>query len=1312
MRSPFVYLRGNKKTVTDDLRRQPVSPAAGPQPSFPSQTPFRPDEPPALGERPAPLDNNLARGAGGPGPGLALPAIPGYEVLGEVGRAGMGVVYKARHRALDRLVAIKMLRDGARADREQVQRFITETQILARLDHPDIIRLLEVGECQGQVFMALEYADGGTLADLLGRHRLTQSDAAGLVERLARAVHHAHQRGILHRDLKPANILLSVVRGPSVASGPGLSTDNGQSLGDTAPTQERPEGDPPRVSPSSILVDAGAESRDQVPAGSAPDEPAALRPWDIRNGPADRPVRPLLEQLHPKIADFGLGRREQVPAQTLPGTILGTPAYMSPEQARGLRALTAATDVYALGVILYEALSGCPPFLGPDVLATLDLVRNAMPRSLHELVPSISPELDGICLKCLDKEPEGRYASALELAEELSRALAGRPLVQTPLDEKEESRRRRTGEAAARGLQALESGQLPEALLWFAEALQREVSGGRSRTPWASHCRTARWGWEEELLRIRIGVLLRQAPRLVQLWFPESPPVRAAFGPQGCLAAAGEDGTIRILDPETGRVLTRMTWHQGGVNALSFSADGRLLASAGDDGTARVWDPATGEGLSAPLRHPGWVTQSALSPDGLRLVTGCVDGTARVWDWVAGQALFLATHGGMLWSVGFCPRGETIYTAGWDGLCRTWDAHTGWSRGIPMKHGNGLRLAAFSPDGLRLATGGEDGTARVWSVATGEPVTWPLRHPRPVRQLAFSQDGRWLLTVSGGEARCWDAETGEPGGNPLPAAVLAGQGEYNPEGRRADCGRDGLLRLWDWGYGQPAEEDWDRWSLLPQLEHGARQGSSGQIPRLRRHTPPADLPVLATFPDGRLQAVQGPDGNVRVLAASGEPVTRWLPCQGWATVAVFGAEGWTLTVADEQGRQQVWDLSPERRPAEDLVHLVQLLTGHELDDGGSLREVEAERLFGLWEKLRGRYPDRFEVRLEEKIRWHDEAVRACEGAGLWAEAVGHLDALQVLEPRSALPWGRKGRVWLRAGLWAEAVEAYSRAIEQEGAEWVYWHGRGLAWRCLGHWDQAARDFGQAAEQGGGWRSSQKQVLALVHLRRYEEAAAALNVARAWNPRAPEIATMHGFLHAHLGLWPEAAAGFARGRALGERRPWARYLHALVCLRRKDIASYQNLCRDLLKEAEESRDVNVGAWAAWTCVVGANPAVDSEKVLLRAEQVGKAYQQMGSELRAFSHTLTGAALCAAGRWEAAILHLEVAPTQEGSPWDWLLLARAHRADGDRRAARRWLNRAMRWLHSSRAASLRWHQRLELRFLLRQARPRKHQDQARR
>jgi len=275
----------------------------------------------------------------------------GYVIMGELGRGGMGVVYKARQVGLNRIVALKMVLSGAHASAHQLGRFRTEAEAVARLRHPNIVAIHEVGERDGLPYFSLEYLDGGSLTDLIKREPQPPERAATIAAQLARGVQYAHAHGIIHRDLKPANILFDAERVP-------------------------------------------------------------------------------------KITDFGLAKNlaEGADSHTQSGTIVGTPSYMAPEQARGeIRDVGPAADIYSLGAILYELLTGRAPFLGSTLLETLEQVRAQEPVPPRQLVPKVPRDLETISLKCLQKDPSKRYATAADLADDLERFRAGQPILARPV---------------------------------------------------------------------------------------------------------------------------------------------------------------------------------------------------------------------------------------------------------------------------------------------------------------------------------------------------------------------------------------------------------------------------------------------------------------------------------------------------------------------------------------------------------------------------------------------------------------------------------------------------------------------------------------------------------------------------------------------------------------------------------------------------------------------------------------------------------------------------------------------------------------
>ncbi len=326
--------------------------------------------------------------------------IPGYEIFSELGRGGLAVVYLARDLRLNRYVALKMLLADRFASENIPKRLLLEAEATARLQHPNIVQIYEVDQHAGHPFLALEYISGGTLAAWMERRPQDPRDAAQIIREVARAIQFAHEKGVIHRDLKPSNLLLQPL---SSASG---NMDNGRPLEHAAP-------------------------------GNTPS--ARLR----------------LNEMLIKVADFGLAKLIEVSAAagavpvTLTGDLIGTIAYMSPEQASAGRTsretpsnpLTVATDIYSLGAILYELLTGRPPFVGVQPLEVLAQVVNDEPIPPSKLVRPIAKDLQTICLKCLEKNPKQRYATAAALADDLERYLTGQPIIGRRISKLERVRR-------------------------------------------------------------------------------------------------------------------------------------------------------------------------------------------------------------------------------------------------------------------------------------------------------------------------------------------------------------------------------------------------------------------------------------------------------------------------------------------------------------------------------------------------------------------------------------------------------------------------------------------------------------------------------------------------------------------------------------------------------------------------------------------------------------------------------------------------------------------------------------------------------
>ena len=573
---------------------------------------------------------------------VEIPAPPGYEVVEPLGEGGMGVVYKARQLGLDRLVALKMILGGNRARAIDLARFRDESRSIAALRHPNIVQVYEVGEFRQQPFFSLEFCAGGTLAKALNGQPQAPALAARMTEVLSRAIQSAHEKNIIHRDLKPANVLLSV---ESKEQGGGQSTMVG-------------------------------------------DGPTADWAHDALRDP----------EATFKVTDFGLAKRvDDDSGRTIDGSVMGTPSYMAPEQARGdLKAVGRPADIWALGAVLYELLTGRPPFKGSTVLDTLELVRSRDPVPVRYLQPKVPADLETICLKCLRKDPRQRYASAAALAADLKRFRDGRPILARPVGyltrayrwcQREprtaalvtallllfaglpafvvgfESRLARTMDRMEEQRKATVAAHKAERISYLGEQAQRYSAGineaGRRRAlhrtgwTWVARDRLADAALADtpkrnpfvlrsELASALGGIDLRSIAGLAEglqagaLAF--DPKGRLAIAPQFSQPLAGVRFVV-LIDPVAKSECRlpfpgTLTWKWTDMTtALAFSPDGRWLYLGLRSGTVVRWD-----------------------------LDAMPDPTRTGWD----------AHTGQVVEIAFSPDSKWVYTASYDGQVKRW----------------------------------------------------------------------------------------------------------------------------------------------------------------------------------------------------------------------------------------------------------------------------------------------------------------------------------------------------------------------------------------------------------------------------------------------------------------------------------------------------------------------------------------------------------------------------------------------------------------------------------------------------------------
>ncbi len=358
-------------------------------------------------------------------------AIPGYEVEAQIGCGGMGVVYRVRHQSSGSILGLKMLLGARRASFVELARFRVEIAALGCLNHPNIVKIRDVGLFAGAPFFAMEFAERGSLKDLINSKPQQPHAAAEMVRLLALALQHAHERGMLHRDLKPANVL--------VMNDGSLKVSDFGLVKFANPINDVREMYSTTAAPVALdlLLSRLSRLASELSAQYAPSDPAS-------GEREDEVARSIWEQCAARTGVLGdetklqsvqeflqeVGQASRPPAAldelTQAGAIMGSPNYMAPEQARGCHAeIGPHTDVYALGGILYEMLTGCPPFRARHTYELISEVCVVRPKPPRSITPGVSRDIEAVCLKCLEKAPSSRYPSAAALAEDLSRFLDG-----------------------------------------------------------------------------------------------------------------------------------------------------------------------------------------------------------------------------------------------------------------------------------------------------------------------------------------------------------------------------------------------------------------------------------------------------------------------------------------------------------------------------------------------------------------------------------------------------------------------------------------------------------------------------------------------------------------------------------------------------------------------------------------------------------------------------------------------------------------------------------------------------------------------
>ncbi|MCK4298095.1 MAG: serine/threonine protein kinase, partial [Planctomycetes bacterium] len=702
-------------------------------------------------------------------------------------RGGMGVVYEATQLSLNRKVALKVLPPGATPEQRDIERFQREAQAAARLDHPNIVPIYAQGEEEGTHYYAMRLVRGRSLDQII-------HDVRGI-------------------DL-PACTSTELVRTITADSQATIALEDRP----TVPLEEGgPEEAPPERRPTDLSLKYFRTAARLIM------EVAEALEYAHSQGVVHRDIKPdnlmLTPEGHLVVTDFGLARFLSAPSITISGEMMGTPAYMSPEQVRAeQQAIDHRTDIYSLGVTLYEMLALEVPFRADTREALLRQILMKDPPPLRRINPRMPRDLETICAKAIEKDPNRRYQSAKLFTHDLHCFLEGLPITARPIGPVGRvyrfALRRRALAAAIAGVlltlavgtyfglqaysarrQAAEEGGRARKEARAADEARRRAEEQNRRTEAERRAKEAetakkleeeRWNLLAEaqslmgrqLFPAALEELTQAASyrhdHVTQLafWllarhFSDKPRhtlrghaaavFSVAFRPDGKTVASGsDDDTIKLWDVPSGRAIATLTGHSAMVYAVAFTPDGSMLASGGGDRVIKLWNIGRRKEIRSFAAEMGAIHALVFSPDGRTLVGAGVR-AIKLWDVATGtEAGSLSGHGDTIWSVAFSPDGQTLASASADHTIKLWDVSAEREVCAFTGHTHQVRAVAFSGDGKTLVSGSSDSTLKVWDVAARSELRTLSGHTGGVCSVAFSLDCMTLVSGSeDGSVKLW-----------------------------------------------------------------------------------------------------------------------------------------------------------------------------------------------------------------------------------------------------------------------------------------------------------------------------------------------------------------------------------------------------------------------------------------------------------------------------------------------------------------------------------------------------------------------------